>query len=85
MRNFISKNVEREETRKYIEHQLETTGAKHPIFTSEAIDAIYGHTRGIPREITFSFGFSHFMERCSITTASFNLFFSFQTCMTDIS
>lgn len=40
-----------EETRKYIEHQLETAGAKHPIFTREAIDSIYGHTRGIPREI----------------------------------
>ncbi|MEC1721132.1 ExeA family protein [Schinkia azotoformans] len=43
--------LDREETRKYIEHQLETAGAKHPIFTAEAIDSIYGHTRGIPREI----------------------------------
>lgn len=26
-------------------------GAEHPIFTTEAIDAIYAHTRGISREL----------------------------------
>jgi type II secretory pathway predicted ATPase ExeA len=43
--------LELEETRKYVEHQLEMAGAKYPIFTEEAVDAIYAHTRGIPREL----------------------------------
>lgn len=43
--------LELEETRSYIEHQLQVAGAKHPVFTSEGIDAIYAHTRGIPREL----------------------------------
>jgi type II secretory pathway predicted ATPase ExeA len=32
-------------------HQLEVAGSTHPIFTTEAMDAIYAHTRGISREI----------------------------------
>jgi type II secretory pathway predicted ATPase ExeA len=43
--------LELEETRNYIEHQLQAAGSRHPVFTSEAIDAIYAHTRGIPREL----------------------------------
>jgi type II secretory pathway predicted ATPase ExeA len=40
-----------EETRKYVEHQLQVAGAQHPVLTTEAIDAIYAHTRGIAREV----------------------------------
>lgn len=43
--------LELEETRSYIEHQLQVAGAQHPVFTKEAIDAIYAHTRGIAREV----------------------------------
>lgn len=43
--------LELEETRKYVEHQLQVAGAQHPVFTMEAIDAIYAHTRGIAREV----------------------------------
>lgn len=39
------------ETRTYIEHQLKVVGSAHAIFTTEAMDAIFAHTRGIPREI----------------------------------
>lgn len=39
------------ETHNYIEHQLQVAGARHPVFTHEAIDAIHAHTRGIAREI----------------------------------
>ena len=38
------------EMREYVEHQLRAAGAQHPIFTAEAIDALYAHTRGIARE-----------------------------------
>ena len=43
--------LEAAEMREYVEHQLRAAGAQHPIFTAEAIDAIYAHTRGIAREI----------------------------------
>lgn len=43
--------LELEETHKYVAHQLQVVGAQHPVFTSEAIDAIYAHTRGITREV----------------------------------
>lgn len=43
--------LELEETRKYVEHQLQVAGAQHPVFTTEAIQAIYAHTRGIAREV----------------------------------
>jgi len=39
------------ETREYIEHHLKIAGSSHPVFTSEAMDAIYSHTQGISREI----------------------------------
>jgi type II secretory pathway predicted ATPase ExeA len=40
-----------QECRDYIEHQLAVAGCTHPVFTSEAMDAIFAHTRGISREI----------------------------------
>lgn len=40
-----------QETRSYMEHQLEVAGSTHPVITTEAMDAIYAHTRGISREI----------------------------------
>jgi type II secretory pathway predicted ATPase ExeA len=43
--------MEATEMREYVEHQLSEAEAQHPIFTAEAIDAIYAHTRGIAREI----------------------------------
>ncbi len=43
--------LEAAEMREYVEYQLRAAGAQHPIFTAEAIDAIYAHTRGIAREI----------------------------------
>ncbi|MCL0081447.1 AAA family ATPase [Peptococcaceae bacterium] len=42
---------EPEETKAYVEHQLNVAGTRHPVFTTEAIDAIHAHTRGIAREI----------------------------------
>lgn len=39
------------ETRDYIAHQLDVAGSAHPVFTTEAMDAIYAHTRGVSREI----------------------------------
>lgn len=43
--------LEPEETHKYVEHQLQVAGAQHPVFTAQALEAIYAHTRGIAREI----------------------------------
>ena len=43
--------LELTETHKYVEHQLQVAGAQHPVFTTEAIDAVHAHTRGIAREI----------------------------------
>jgi len=43
--------MEASEMREYVEHQLREAGAQHPIFTAEAIEALYAHTRGITREI----------------------------------
>jgi type II secretory pathway predicted ATPase ExeA len=43
--------LEREETHQYVAHQLQVAGAQHPVFTAEALDAIYAHTRGIAREV----------------------------------
>jgi type II secretory pathway predicted ATPase ExeA len=48
---FHLESLSSQETRAYIEHQLEVAGSTHPIFTTEAMDAIYAHTRGISREI----------------------------------
>lgn len=48
---FHLESLSLQETKEYIEHQLEVAGSTHPIFTTEAMDAIYAHTRGISREI----------------------------------
>jgi Type II secretory pathway, component ExeA (predicted ATPase) len=48
---FHLESMSLQETREYIGHQLEVAGSTHPVFTTEAMDAIYSHTRGICREI----------------------------------
>ncbi|MCZ8517489.1 AAA family ATPase [Paenibacillus filicis] len=48
---FHLESLSSQETRAYIEHHLEVAGSTHPVFTTEAMDAIYAHTRGISREI----------------------------------
>lgn len=46
------KPMNREETEGYIQHRLETVGwVGNPLFTEEAFDGIYEHTKGIPRKI----------------------------------
>lgn len=42
---------EPEETKAYAEHQLNVAGSQHPVFTTEAINVIHAHTRGIARVI----------------------------------
>lgn len=48
---FHIESMSAQETREYIAHQLEVAGSTHPVFTTEAMDVIYAHTRGISREI----------------------------------
>lgn len=48
---FHLESLSSQETRGYIEHHLEVAGSTHPVFTTEAMDAIYAHTRGVCREI----------------------------------
>ncbi|MFC5449156.1 ExeA family protein [Paenibacillus aestuarii] len=48
---FHLEGLSLQETRDYIEHQLKVAGSTHPVFTTEAMDAIYAHTRGISREV----------------------------------
>ena len=48
---FHLESMSSQETREYMTHHLEVAGSTHPIFTTEAMDAIYAHTRGITREI----------------------------------
>jgi type II secretory pathway predicted ATPase ExeA len=48
---FHLESLSLQETRDYISHQLEVAGSTHPVFTTEAMDAIYAHSRGISREI----------------------------------
>lgn len=43
--------LELEETQKYVEHQLQVAEAQYPVFTTEAIGAIYAYTLGITREV----------------------------------
>ncbi|MED1956559.1 hypothetical protein P4V52_07515 [Brevibacillus formosus] len=43
--------LEVQETRDYIEHQFAVVGSEHPVFTTEAMDEIHAHTRGISRKI----------------------------------
>lgn len=40
-----------QETRDYIEHQLKAAGSTHPVFTTEAMDAIHAYSRGVCRDI----------------------------------
>nr|WP_213084119.1 hypothetical protein [Cohnella massiliensis] len=48
---FHLEGLSLEECRDYISHQLEVAGSTGPVFTTEAMDAIYAHARGICREI----------------------------------
>lgn len=48
---FHLESMSSQETREYMTHHLEVAGSTHPVFTTEAMDAIYAHTRGITREI----------------------------------
>ena len=40
-----------EETMGYIQHRLSAAGAKEPIFTDGALEAIHQETHGVPRRI----------------------------------
>jgi type II secretory pathway predicted ATPase ExeA len=48
---FHLESLSSQGTRDYIGHHLEVADSTHPLFTTEAMDAIYAHTRGISREI----------------------------------
>ena len=43
--------LRKDETRAYVSHRLRVAGAQSDIFTKRAIDALYRHSRGIPRLI----------------------------------
>jgi general secretion pathway protein A len=43
--------LQKEDTRAYVSHRLRVAGAQSDIFTKRAIDALYKHSRGIPRLI----------------------------------
>ncbi len=43
--------LEKEETAKYVKHQLKIAGANEPLFEPSALDALHGVTYGIPRKI----------------------------------
>jgi len=43
--------LEKEGVKGYIEHYLQLAGAKHPLFSEPAIEAIASHSRGWPRLI----------------------------------
>ncbi len=43
--------LEKEEVAGYIEHRMKQAGAKHPIFTPSALEAIALQSRGWPRVI----------------------------------
>jgi len=49
--NFHLEGLDREETTEYIKFRLEKSGGQSDIFTSEAIDAIFNLSGGIPRSI----------------------------------
>lgn len=48
---FHLEGLSLQESRDYIAHQLEVAGSTGQVVTTEAMDAIYAHTRGISREI----------------------------------
>jgi general secretion pathway protein A len=43
--------LRKDDTRAYVSHRLRVAGAQSDIFTKRAIDALYKHSRGIPRLI----------------------------------
>ncbi len=43
--------LRREDTRAYVSHRLRVAGAQRDIFTRRAVNALYRHSRGIPRLI----------------------------------
>lgn len=43
--------LNREETEKYLAHRLQVAGSEEKLFTAEAVDRIYEHSKGIPRLI----------------------------------
>lgn len=43
-------SMSQEELGQYIQHRLMTAGAKKPIFTNEAVEAIHRYSKGNPRE-----------------------------------
>ena len=43
--------LEREETHAYVQTRLKQAGLKRPLFDRSALDALYGASKGIPREI----------------------------------
>lgn len=50
--------LDAEETANYIQHRLSVAQASRPIFTPDALRAIYDHTRGVPRRINTLCDFS---------------------------
>jgi type II secretory pathway predicted ATPase ExeA len=48
---FHLETLSQPETHAYIDHQLNIAGSSHPVFTTEAKDAIFTNTRGVSREI----------------------------------
>ncbi len=48
---FHLQNLTHEECRKYIAHRLNVAGQTREIFTSDGKDAVYTHSKGVPREI----------------------------------
>ncbi len=48
---FHLQTLTHEESRKYIEHRLNIAGQTREIFTSEGKDAVFEHSKGVPREI----------------------------------
>ena len=50
--------LDAEETANYIQHRLSVAQASRPLFTPDALRAIYDHTRGVPRRINTLCDFS---------------------------
>ncbi|CAD7780434.1 hypothetical protein DMNBHIDG_02350 [Candidatus Methanoperedenaceae archaeon GB37] len=40
-----------QETKDYIKHRLKLAGARYPIFSEEALKAVFKHSQGVPRII----------------------------------
>ena len=50
--------LDAEETAGYVQHRLSIAQVSRPIFTPEALRAIYNYTRGVPRRINTVCDFS---------------------------